>query len=63
MLLTGQETEGKTDGWKTARQWESEGGAADTVGFGGEGIRENKDVFTREDRERRNASLQMSHYC
>lgn len=32
--------------------------------FLSEGVRENKDhVFTREARERRNASLEMSHYC
>lgn len=56
---------GKDRWMENSKAGGGEGGAIDTVGFGGrEGGRENKDhVFTREARERRNASLGMSQYC
>lgn len=64
ILLIGQGTEGEADGWKTTRQWGSEGGATDTVGFGGREWEKTRIVCLPETtEEKRNASQKMSHYC
>lgn len=46
------------------KQQGSAGGAADTVGFGGWEWKETRIVCLSEtSKERRDASLKMSHYC